>query len=283
VTSRLIEMADKNEYISARTRSKEHLQINKVIMSKAYEEGGDVMSSEHLASAFLLLGITEASEDEAEIQPIIEPDTVKSATNKSLDNESELLTYRAALQSPQARQWKEAMRQEWQALVENHTFDIVKKGNVVQTPITDRTEEEPIGCKWIYKRKINPDGSTRYKARLVIKGYEQWEGIDYDETYAPDSKMATFRLILALATQYGWDVDHMDVVTAFLNPRIDRDNIYIEMPLGIDWLVSSGRVSSGRVSSGRVLILRKALYGVKQAPRLWYEDIDGYLQSIGFR
>jgi len=38
--------------------------------------------------------------------------------------------------------------------------------------------------------------------------------------------MVTFRLILALATQYGWDVDHMDVVTAFLNPRIDRDNIY---------------------------------------------------------
>jgi len=214
-------MADKNEYISARTRSKERLEIHKAIMSKAHKEGGDVTSSEHLASAFLLLGITESSEDEAEIQPIIEPDTVESATNKSLDNESEPLTYRAALRSPQARQWKEAMRQEWQALVENHTFDIVKKGNVVQTPITDRTEEEPIGCKWIYKRKINPDRSTRYKARLVIKGYEQREGIDYDETYAPVSKMATFRLILALAAQYGWDVDHIYMVTAFLNPRID--------------------------------------------------------------
>jgi len=144
--------------------------------------------------------------------------------------------------------------------------------------MTDRTVEEPIACKWIYKRKINPDGSTRYKARLVIKGYEQKEGIDYDETYAPVSKMATFRLILALATQYGWDVDHMDVVTAFLNLRIDRDNIYMEMPLGIDWLESSGSASSGSA-----IILRKALYGLKQAPRFWYEDIDGYLQSIGFR
>ena len=119
-------MADKNEYISARTHSKERLEINKAMMSKAHEEGGDVTSSEHLASAFLLLGITETSEDEAEIQPIIEPDTVESATNKSLDNESEPLRYRAALRSPQARQWKEAMGQEWQALVENHTFDIVK-------------------------------------------------------------------------------------------------------------------------------------------------------------
>jgi len=51
-------------------------------------------------------------------------------------------------------------------------------------PMTDTAVEEPIGCKWIYKRKINPDGSTCYKARLVIKGYEQKEGIDYDETYA---------------------------------------------------------------------------------------------------
>jgi len=170
------------------------------------------------------------------------------------------------------------MHQEWQALVENHTFDIVEKGNTVHTPIIYRTVEEPIGCKWIYKRKINPDGSTRYKARLVIKGYERKEGIDYDETYAPLSKMATFRLILALAAEYGWDVDHMDVVMAFLNPRIVRGNIYMELPLGIDWLTSS---RSG--SSGSVLILRKALYRLKQMPRLWYEDIDRYLQSIGFR
>jgi len=131
------------------------------------------------------------------------------------------------------------MRQEWQALVENYTFDIVAKGGTAQNPIADIPVEEPIGCKWIYKRKVNPDGSTRYKARLVIKGYEQKEGIDYDETYAPVSKMATFRLVLALAAQYGWDVDHMDVVTAFLNPKIDRDNIYMEMPLGIDWLAST--------------------------------------------
>jgi len=90
--------------------------------------------------------------------------------------------------------------------------------------------------------------------------------------------MVTFRLILALAAQYGWDVDHMDVVTAFLNPKIDRDNIYMEMPLGIDWLLSDESALDGSV-----LILRKALYRWKQAPRLWYEDIDGYLQSIGFR
>jgi len=80
----------------------------------------------------------------------------------------------------------------------------------------------------------------------------------------------------------------MDMVTAFLNSRIDQDNIYMEMPLGMDWLMSNGsasneRPSNGSASSGSVFILRKALYGLKQAPRHWYDDIDGYLQSIGFR
>jgi len=70
----------------------------------------------------------------------------------------------------------------------------------------------------------------------------------------------------------------MDIVTAFLNPKIDRDNIYMEIPIGIDWLVSDESAPDGSV-----LILQKAFYGLKQAPRLWYEDINGYLQSIGFR
>jgi len=69
------------------------------------------------------------------------------------------------------------------------------------------------------------------------------------------SKRATFRLILALAAQYGWDVDHTDLVTAFINPRIDQDNIYMEMPLGINWLALSGSVWNGSVSNGSILIL----------------------------
>jgi hypothetical protein len=271
--------------------------MNQAIANKAHEEGGDLTSSERLASAFLTLGIAEHT-DEAESEPTL------GITEHTDEAEIEPTTYKAALQSPQSREWKDAMRHEWQALVENHTFDIVplRKKKNTHRPIAD-TMEEPIGCKWIYKRKTNPDGSTRYKARLVIKGYEQKEGIDYNETYAPVSKMATFRLVLALAAQYGWDVDHMDVVTAFLNPKIDRDNIHMEMPLGMDWLASSasisngsssngsasngsasnGSASNGSVSNRSALILRKALYGLKQAPRLWYEDIDGYLQSIGFR
>jgi len=92
-------MADKNKYVSAWTHSKARLETNETILSKVHEEGGDMTSSERLASAFLpLLRIDDSiSDDEAEIEPIIEPTTVEC------ENESEPLTYKAALQSPQAR------------------------------------------------------------------------------------------------------------------------------------------------------------------------------------
>ena len=141
-SNRLIIHADVQDYISTRTRSKVRLEMNKAIMSKAHEEGGDLTSSERLASAFLTLGIAEHN-DEAEIEPT---------------------TYRATLRSPQAREWENAMCHKWQALVENHTFDIVPLRKKNTNRSTANIMEEPIGCKWIYKRKTNPDGSTRYKA-----------------------------------------------------------------------------------------------------------------------
>ena len=260
-----------DDNVSARTKSKLRLETNEVAMHKAHEEGGDLVSSASLASAFLTLGIAgsaKATAGKDEIETINGP-------------ENEPATYEAAIRSPQAREWEEAMRQEWQTLIENHTFDVERRN---RRPDDDRSPEkrqnedygEPIRCKWVFRRKINPDGSTRYKARLVIKGYAQKEGIDYDETYAPVSKITTFRLLLALVAQHGWNVDHMDVVTAFLNPKIDRDNIQMATPPGIEWL-------EPYMPRESILVLRKALYGLKQAPRLWYDDINGFLHSIGFQ
>jgi len=216
-----------------------------------------------------MLGITESS-----ASALFTFNTAEVESSKITEDEDEPATYQAALKSPQAEKWKEAMQQEWQTLIENQTFDTVEE-NLYRVH-RNEPMQEPIGCKWIFRRKINPDGTTRYKARLVIKGYEQKAGIDYDETYAPVSKLATFRILLALAAQHGWNVDHMDVVTAFLNPKIDRDNIRMSLPPGIEWLEST-------TMKAESLVLRKALYGLKQAPRLWYEDIDGFLHSIGFK
>jgi len=115
-------------------------------MSKAHEEGGDWTSSEHLASAFLTLGIAGAAEaSEDEIETINGP-------------ENEPATYEAALRSPQAREWEEAMRQEWQTLLENHTFDTVQGNHSAFGTDHDQDQGrrqtegsgEPIGCKWVY-------------------------------------------------------------------------------------------------------------------------------------
>ena len=133
------------------------------------------------------------------------------------------------------------------------------------------TGNSPIGSKWVFKTKTNPDGSIRHKARLVIKGYMQ---PDWGETYAPVGKLTTFRYLTSLAANYGLAIDHLDVVTAFLNPHIDDQELYMEIPNG--WNSGNG------ITAGAIVRLNKALYGLKQAPRLWYKDIDGFLYLLGF-
>ncbi|KAL6137342.1 hypothetical protein ACLB2K_062634 [Fragaria x ananassa] len=94
-------------------------------------------------------------------------------------------------------EWREAMQQEIQALQANGTWSLV--------PLPPH--KTPIGCKWVYKIKLNSDGTVeRYKARLVAKGYSQIEGVDYRETFAPVAKLTTVRVLLSLAALKVWDV-----------------------------------------------------------------------------
>lgn len=104
-------------------------------------------------------------------------------------------------------QWDEAIQEELRSLVENCTWDYVPSNVNVK----------PIGFKWVFRTKISHDGSRRYKARAVIKGYEQ---TDYGETYAPIAKLIRFRILSALTALHWWGLDHMDV-TAFLNPPVE--------------------------------------------------------------
>ena len=86
------------------------------------------------------------------------------------------------------------MEAEHESLMKNQTWDL----------IVLPSGKKPIGCKWVYKVKYKEDGTLdKYKEWLVAKGFSQWEGIDYEETFAPTTNMSTIRLVLAMAAQFG--------------------------------------------------------------------------------
>ncbi|CAI7876316.1 unnamed protein product [Closterium sp. NIES-53] len=122
----------------------------------------------------------------------------------------------------------------------------------------------------LFKIKSDADGKIeRYKSRLVAKGYQKKEKVDYKELFAHVLKTTTLRTLLAGAAIKGWVVKQMDVTTAFLNGVLEEE-IFMAQPEGFD------------DGSGRVLMLKKALYGLKQAPRQWYLNLRGVLEEIGF-
>jgi hypothetical protein len=95
--------------------------------------------------------------------------------------------------------------------------------------------------------------------------------MDYVEVFAPVARIETIRLIIALAAKCGWKVHHMDVKSAFLNVDLEEE-VYVQHPPG--FVVENG--------SGKVLKLRKALYGLRQAPRAWNAQLDKELLQLGF-
>ncbi|GJW46022.1 zinc finger, CCHC-type containing protein [Tanacetum coccineum] len=115
----------------------------------------------------------------------------------------------------------------------------------------------PIGSKWVFKKKLNPDGSiSAFKARLVAKCYRQKEGIDYFDTYAPLARISSIRTLIAISAVKGLYIHQMDVKTDFLNGYLN-EKVYMEQPEGF--------VIQGQ--ENKVCRLVKSLYGLKQAPK----------------
>ncbi|CAI7865894.1 unnamed protein product [Closterium sp. NIES-53] len=169
-------------------------------------------------------------------------------------------TLKEALESSDAEEWKKAMESELKSIEENGTWELVELPE----------GRKAITSKWLFKIKSDADGKIeRYKSRLVAKGYQQKEKVDYKELFAPVVKPTTLRTLLAGAAIKGWVVKQMDVTTAFLNGVLEED-IFMAQPEGFD------------DGTGRVLRLKKALYKLKQAPRQWYSRLQGVLEEIGF-
>ncbi|GJV73135.1 putative ribonuclease H-like domain-containing protein [Tanacetum coccineum] len=159
--------------------------------------------------------------------------------------------------------WIEAMQEE---LLQ---FKLQKVWTLVDLPKGKRA----IGTKWVYRNKKDERGIVvRNKARLVAQGYTQEEGIDYDEVFAPVARIEAIRLFLAYASFMGFIVYQMDVKSAFLYGTI-KEEVYVCQPPGFE----------DPQFPDKVYKVEKALYGLHQAPRAWYETLSTYLLENGYR
>ncbi|GJX29620.1 retrovirus-related pol polyprotein from transposon TNT 1-94 [Tanacetum coccineum] len=124
-----------------------------------------------------------------------------------------------------------------------------------------------IGTKWVFRNKLDEnDVVSRNKAWLVAQGYNQQEGIDYDESYAPIERLESIRILLAYACTIDLKLFQMDVKSAFMNCLVNEE-VYVAQPPGfIDFK-----------KSDHVYKLKKALYGLKQAPKAWYDRLKEFL------
>ncbi|GJX37796.1 putative ribonuclease H-like domain-containing protein [Tanacetum coccineum] len=159
--------------------------------------------------------------------------------------------------------WIEAMQDE---LLQ---FSLQKVWRLVDLP----KGKHAIGTKWVYRNKKDERGIVvRNKARLVAQGYTQEEGIDYDEVFAHVARIEAIRLFLAYASFMGFIVYQMDVKSAFLYGTIEEE-VYVCQPPGFE----------DPQFPDKVYKVEKALYGLHQAPRAWYETLSTYLLENRFR
>jgi hypothetical protein len=119
-----------------------------------------------------------------------------------------------AFVSPDADDWKEAVRSEMESILSNGTWELVDRPYVCK----------PMGYKWVFRKKLRPDGTIdKYKTRLMAKGYTQKEGKDFFDTYSLVARLTTIHGVLSLAISHGLLVHQMDVKTAFLNGELEEE------------------------------------------------------------
>uniref|UniRef100_A0A6N2KNP9 Integrase catalytic domain-containing protein n=1 Tax=Salix viminalis TaxID=40686 RepID=A0A6N2KNP9_SALVM len=167
--------------------------------------------------------------------------------------------FKSAVKNPA---WLLAMDAEIAALQHNNTWRLVPRP----------ADHNVVGCRWIFKTKLNADGSIeRHKARLVAQGFSQKPGIDFEETFSPVVRPASVRIILSLAAMHRWPLRQLDVKNAFLHGFLSEE-VYMEQPPGyIDPQFPT-----------HVCRLQRALYGLKQAPRAWFQRFSQFLLRLGF-
>ncbi|KAJ0851918.1 putative RNA-directed DNA polymerase [Helianthus annuus] len=167
--------------------------------------------------------------------------------------------------------YKEALTEEsWVNAMLEELLQFEKLGvwRLVDLP----ADQKLIKTKWVFKCKRDDRGViVRNKARLVVQGFSQQEGINFTEVYVPVARLEAIRIFLAFASWKGFKVYQLDVKSAFLYGKI-KEEVYVGQPSGF----------TDPVHKDKVYLLDKALYGIHLAPRAWYETLSQHLLTNGF-
>uniref|UniRef100_A0A453GS05 Reverse transcriptase Ty1/copia-type domain-containing protein n=1 Tax=Aegilops tauschii subsp. strangulata TaxID=200361 RepID=A0A453GS05_AEGTS len=156
--------------------------------------------------------------------------------------------------------WRRAMDDELGSIRDNDTWELADLPN----------GHNAIELKWEYEVKKGAEGNlVKHKARLVAKSNVQDQGVDFEEVFAPLTRMDTVRLLIALAAQESWTLHHMDVNSTLLTGELEEE-LYVKQP--------PGYIQEGE--EHKVLKLQKALYGLRQAPRAWNTKLDSTLDRL---
>lgn len=174
------------------------------------------------------------------------------------------VTVPEAMSRPDAEKWKRAMAEEISSFEENCAWELVSPSEVSHNSLVE--------CKWVFKKKVDSENHVRYRARLVAKGFTQKFGIDFHETFSPVVRHSTLRMLIALSVNLELEITHLDVTTAFLNGKL-HEQVFMRQPEGF--------IVPGQ--ENKVLKLHKAVYGLKQSSRVWYQRVEVVLSNLGYQ
>ena len=155
------------------------------------------------------------------------------------------------------------MQEEMDSLHENHTYELVELPR----------RKKALRNKSVFKLKLGDgENPSRYKARIIVKGFQQKKGVNFDEIFALVMKMTSIRTMLSIAANMDLEVEQLDVKTAFLHGDLEEE-IYMHQ--------MEGFVEKGE-EKNLVYRLRKSLYGLKQAPQQWYRKFESFMTDNGY-
>ena len=163
-------------------------------------------------------------------------------------------TYEEATNCPDQRLWKIAITEQLNALIINQTWELADRPS---------NNENVITFKWVFKMKYTQIGHIdRYKTRLIVKGFTQVQGVDFEKIFSSTLRLESFRMLLAFSAHFDYEIEQMNVFDAYLKGDLKK-TIYIKIPKGY---TLSGDQSVSQ-SEGKVLKLLRSLYELKQSGR----------------